>query len=72
MFVAIRWHGVANATPWTTGWQLFATPGNSFAISYCCFIFVDKERSPEILVQLNFGLCEIIEDQSFPVHTLST
>ena len=42
--------------PWVTGCQLFATSGKFFAIFYYCFIFVDKERSPEILIQLNLGL----------------
>ena len=39
--------------PWATGCHLFATPGNLLAIFYCFFIFVAKERSPKILVEIN-------------------
>ena len=57
------------------GWHLptmgnrmiaFCHPWEIFAIFYCCFMFVDKERS-KILVQLNLGLCDILE-----VHLLTT
>ena len=58
--IAMGWHGVANA-PWATGCQHFATPGNFFAIFYYCFISVVKEKSPEILVELNLGLSDILE-----------
>ena len=43
----------------------FSTPGTYFAMSYCSFIFVDKERSPEILIQLNLGLYDILEISIF-------
>ena len=35
---------------------LFATPGNFVAITYCFFIFVAKEKSPDILIELSLGL----------------
>ena len=62
------------------GWQMpplgnrmpaFATPGNMFAITYCCFLFVAKEGSPDILNELNLGTYGIIEASIFPAYTLS-
>ena len=78
MPVVMGWHEVANAAPGNifTGCQFFATPGNIFAIFYCFFIFLAKERSPEILVQLNLGLCDILEFSIFSctniVHLIVT
>ena len=54
---AVAWGG-ANA-PWATGCHLFATPENFLAIFYCCFIFVAMKKSPNILVEVNLGLCNI-------------
>ena len=42
--------------PKATGCQLFAIPGDFFTIFYCCYIFLVKEKYPEILVELNLGL----------------
>jgi len=63
--VAKGWHGVANATPWATGSQLFATPKSFVCNFYCCLMFVHKKRFPEIFVQLNLGLCDILESSIF-------
>ena len=41
----------------------FATPGN-FLQSFCCVIFVAKER-PEVLLHLKLGLCGILENSIF-------
>ena len=63
-----RSHGLAwggKFYPWTTGCHLFATPGKFFPTFYCCFIFVDKERALAILVELNLGLCDILESSIF-------
>jgi len=49
---------------WAIGYQLFATPGNFFAILYCCYTFVAQERSPEILFELKFGLHAKLESSS--------
>ena len=55
----------------------FCQPWEFFATFYCYFIFVDKERSPEILVQLNLGLYDTLERSVFSCvqekidHTLS-
>ena len=55
--VAMEWHGVANANP---GKQNASFIPQFLAIFfYFCFIFVDKERSLEILVELSLGLCDI-------------
>ena len=66
------WQGVANAIHglleyWTTGLldYSFLQPGNFSAIFDCCFIFVDTERSPGILAQLNLGLCYVLETSIF-------
>ena len=56
------------------GWQTpplwsripaFATPGNVFVISYSCFIFVVKEKSPKSSVDLNIGICDLLEYHKF-------
>ena len=52
--VAIGQHGVVNALG--NRIPAFASPGNFFAIFHYCFPFVDKERSPETLIELNLGL----------------
>ena len=46
----------------------FCQPWEFFATFYCYFIFIDKERSPEILVQLNLRLYDTIERSIFPVY----
>ena len=56
-----RSHGVANATSGQQDTFFFSPLENFYAIFYCCLIYVDKERSPGILVRLNHGLCDIIE-----------
>ena len=63
--VAVGWHGVVIATSGLQGASFLPTPGKFFALFYCCFIIVDKERSPEILVQLNLRLCDILESSIF-------
>ena len=55
--LAMGWHRMVN----TTSGQQNASPGELFTTFHCCFTFVDRERSPEILVQLNLGLCDILE-----------
>ena len=57
-------HGVANAIPGQQDVSLLPPLGIFFAIVYCCKI-VDKERSPEILVQLKLGLSDILESSIF-------
>ena len=48
--------------PWTTGCQLFGTPGNFIASFIVAFsIFVAKERSLEMLVELTLALCDMQE-----------
>ena len=59
------WHEVANATPRAIGWQILPLLEN-FVIFYCCYIFAAKEGSPEVLVELRFGLCDILESSIFP------
>ena len=39
----------------------FCHPWEFFTIFYCCYIFLVKEKYPEILVELNLGLCDILE-----------
>ena len=63
--IAIR---VANATPWQQNVIFLTLLGIFFANFYCCFIFVAKGRSTEILVKLNIDLCDILET-SFSAHT---
>ena len=61
------WHGVANATPGQQDASILPPLG----IFYCCLIFVAKEISPEILVELNLGLYGILECSIFfCTHTL--
>jgi len=54
-------HGVAIATAGQQDASFLPPLGIFFAIFYCCFILVDKERSLEILIQHNLGLCDILE-----------
>ena len=49
-----------NTTPEQQNSSFLSPLGNFFAIFYCYFIFLDKKKSPEILVQLNLGLCDIL------------
>ena len=51
--VDIGWHGGGKCHPWATGYQHFATSEKFFRSFCCCLIFVAKEISPEILVELN-------------------
>ena len=63
--IQARSHGVAYGGKchlWAAGCQHFATLGKCFANFYFYFIFVAKERSPEILVELNLSLCDLIEN----------
>ena len=56
------WHGVANATPGQQEDIFFPPLGTFLAIVYCCFIFATtKEKCPEILVELKFNLCDMVE-----------
>ena len=59
----VTWGGKLD--PSTTGYQLFATHGNFLVMFYCCCIFLPKERSPEMLVELNLGLCDILASSIF-------
>ena len=43
----------------------FRHPWGFFAIVYCYFIFVSKESSTDILVELNLGRCEVLEISIF-------
>ena len=57
-------HGVAwgdKFHPYATGCQLLATPGNIFVIFCCCFIFLARERSLEIPLELNLGLSDLLQ-----------
>ena len=46
----------------SAGGHLLPTLGIFLAIVYCCFIFAAaKEKCPEIVVELKFNLCEILE-----------
>ena len=57
------WHGVA--TP-RQQYASFLPPMGIFTIFYCCYIFVAaKEKTREILVELNLGLCDILESSIF-------
>ena len=50
---------------WGTRCHLFGIPENFlafFIVVFCCFIFVAKERSPNIFVEINLGLCNIQEN----------
>ena len=52
------WREVANAS--------FLPPLGIFLCNFhCCFIFIDKEKSPENLIQPNLGLCDILESSIF-------
>ena len=35
--------------------------GKCFCNPFCCFFFVATERSPETLIEVNLGLCGILE-----------
>ena len=59
------WHVMENATPGQQGASFLPPLGIFFAILHCCFILVVKERSPEIFVELNLGLCDIPESSIF-------
>ena len=62
--VAMGWHGEANATPGQQNATFLPPLGIFLHFFNCCFIFVDNERS-EIVVQLNLGLCKILESSIF-------
>ena len=57
-----QWGGKCHL--WVAGWQHFAISRN-FSKYFRCFIFVTKEKSPEILVELHLGLCVILENSIF-------
>ena len=54
------WHGVANF----------------LHLSYYCFIVVAKEKSPEIMDELNLSLCDILGGSIFScthiIHLIAT
>ena len=62
------WHGVATATPEQQD-GIFLPPLRIFlqffVVVFCYFIFVAKERSPKILVEINVGLCSLQENSVF-------
>ena len=62
--VAMIWYGVANVTPGQQDAN-FLPHLEIFRNIFCCFIFVAKKRSSEILVELNLGLFGIIESSIF-------
>ena len=53
-------HAVSKA-PLGNRMPAFFHPSEFFAIAYCSFIFCSEGRSPDILIELNLGLCEILE-----------
>ena len=59
----VAWDGTCS--PWATGCQLFATLGNFVEMFYYYFIVEVKEKSPNSLVDLNFGLCDLQESSLF-------
>ena len=67
-----RNHGVAwggTCHPWVTGCRFFATAWKFFAFVYCWCIYVAaKERPPEILLEINKSLFNILESATFPSH----
>ena len=49
----------------------FFHPENFLSISYCSFVFLAKERSPKILVEINLGLCNLQENSIFScIHSM--
>ena len=69
--VAMGWHGVANATYGQQGASFLAPLRTFSVILYCCFIFRAKDRSPEMLAEINLGLCDILESSVFScTHTI--
>ena len=55
------WHGVANA-PLGNSMPAFFHPWEFFYKFYCCYIYVAvKEKSPEILLELNLGRSDVLE-----------
>ena len=60
----VTWSGTCH--PWEIGYHLFANPGSFLAVFYSCLIFVAKERSLKIL--LNLGFCDILDLNLF-LHT---
>ena len=56
------WHGVANATPGQQDAIILPSLRiflQFFIVVSCCFIFVAKETSPKMLVEINLGLCNM-------------
>ena len=62
------WHGVANAPPGQQDAN-FLPPLiiflQFFIVVFCCFVFVAKERSFKILVEISIGLYNIQEKSVF-------
>ena len=61
------WHGVANATPEYQGASFLPPLGKCLFNLFCCFFFITKEISPEILIELHPDLCDILEHSVFLV-----
>ena len=55
---------MANVTPV----QKVATYLLPMGTFYCCMIFVAKEKFPDILVELNLGLCDVLESLFLLTH----
>ena len=53
--------GWPTAAPGQQGASFVPSPGNFFAVCYCCFILAVKGKCPESLVELNLGLTNIPE-----------
>ena len=63
----VAWAGMGwQMPPLGNRMQAFCHPWESFLhFFYCCYILVAKEKSPEILVELNLGVCDILESSIF-------
>ena len=48
----------------------FCYPWEFFKNFYCCIIFVAKERTPEVFVEFNLILCDILESLYIYVRTI--
>ena len=63
--VGMGWHGVATAAPSQQD-ASFLSPLEVLSSYFCYSIWVAKEKYPEILVELNFDLCDTLESSVFP------
>ena len=59
------WHGVPNVTPEQQGPSFLLPLGCFLRFSYYCIIVVAKEKSREIMDELNLGLCDILGNSIF-------